>query len=264
MRYATATIEGVPSFDSAFSSGDYRRLVRTIGSHLVTAVAALAAVIVLGAVVTTTAAWIVNSTLVTGPNPNVRSFSGPGTLALATSDPVLARTAAISFDAKWAQVSTAAVSLLPLQAEIPQPKRQIAAAPVVKPVAELTPVVPLPRPHPVQIEIAQAPATPVAPQVAPIAAPKAEPPIAVQAAAATPKPPRPVPSRAWPRWNRRINHWACPIPMAAPRSTTFPRAPFTCRTAINWRHIPACSTKWTIRALSTSRCAGRRRRMFTN
>jgi hypothetical protein len=186
MKYATATIECVPSFDSALFSGDYRRLARTIGSNLVMAAAALAAVIALGVVVTVTAAWIVNSALVTGPSTNMKSFSGPGTLALATGDPVLARTAAASFEAKWAQVSAGAVPLLPQQAEIQQPARQIAAAPVVKQVAALAPApvvpLPMPRPHPVQIEIAQAP-------VAPKVAPKAPPPIVVHVAAATPKPP---------------------------------------------------------------------------
>jgi hypothetical protein len=201
MSDTTATFYGVPSFKRrVFALGDYRRAVRAvriIGNGVVIGFGTVAAIGLLVTAVTLAAAWIVNTTLATNPHVHAKALTGPGTLALASGYPTLAKTANLAadmtFESKWARASTGAVPLMPQPLEIPddQAKREIARARDSIQVAKLTPAaapasapintlplppkltperanrvpLPLPRPIPAQQEIARAPAEQPAPQV---------------------------------------------------------------------------------------------------
>ncbi len=173
-----------------------RRLFRALCSSVVIGLSAVAAVGLLIAAVTVTAAWILNTSLAGNPHIHAKALSGPGTLALAGGDPAMAR-ADMTFESKWARASTGAVPLMP---EITN-NRAIARARGSMQVAALTPAarpavtplpprrmperannVPLPPSRPVQAlqEIAKAPVEQPAPQTAPIVVAKAEPKAAPQ------------------------------------------------------------------------------------
>ncbi len=178
MSDTTAAFYAAPRFDGrSVPVAGLRRLVRTAGEGLVHGVGALAAVGVLGTIVTLGAAWIVSSVLVTNPNVQTASMRGPGMLTLALSEPPLVRTADASFEAKWARASTGGAPLLALQiTDDTKPVIASTRAPIQ--VAKLPPV-PLPPQRPVE-------------QAANIPLPQARPHIAPLEVAGPPIPPHPI------------------------------------------------------------------------
>lgn len=112
-------------------------LARLIGSGLVRGIGAVATVGLLAVTVTVAAAWIVNSALVTKPQMQTKSFTGPGALMLAQSEPPVVRTADTSFESKWARAATGGTPLMALQTAEEPAKPLIAMAPVATHVAKL-------------------------------------------------------------------------------------------------------------------------------
>jgi len=204
MTDTTAAFYDVTSFDGRILSfGACRRVIRLIGGSVAMGLGAVAAVCVLVTGVTLAAAWIVNITLATNPQLAVKATTGPGTLALANGDPTLAgaerpreyannrpwppRPLDISREIARDRVSTQVAKLQPaprIHALAPKPERADS--------------VPLPRPHPAQLDLARAPAEQVAPKVEPRVeaklAPKVTPQVAPQVAAVTPPAPPAAPA----------------------------------------------------------------------
>jgi hypothetical protein len=141
-----------------------------VGAGVAQSLGAVVAVGILIAIVTLTAAWIVNSKLVTSPQTAVKAFNGPRTLVLAASEPALSKTAGTTFESRWAQDSVGSLPLMPqglMMADATAPAAMVPLPP--KRVAERTPIVPLPheRPPVTQLEVAQAPAEAFGPQIPP-------------------------------------------------------------------------------------------------
>ncbi len=181
MSITTATLYGVPHSDGrAFPIADVRRqvrgqvrgLARTIGGGAIRGLGAAAAVGGLVIIVTVTAAWLLNTALVNNPrigaNISARPFTGPGALALATSEPSSVRTADTSFESRWARASTSAAPLLALQIADEPAQSAVASAPASAEVAKLTPAVPLP-PKRVAEQVNVIPLPPARPHVAQLA-----------------------------------------------------------------------------------------------
>ncbi len=184
MSDTTATIDVVPQFcGRSFPNAQVRRIGRTIGGNVLRGAGAVAAVGLLIVTVTVSAAWIINSALVTKPQVQARTLAGPGALMLVQSEPPLVRTADTSFESKWARASTGGMPLMALQAadEPTKPlvaKPLIALAPAATHVAKLIAApahIPLPPARPQlaalepfgpPIEKFTPPAGPPAPQVA--------------------------------------------------------------------------------------------------
>ena len=190
MTDTTAAFSDVTSFDGRiFVLGDYRRVVRAIGGSVAVGLGAVAAVCALIAVVTLTAAWIVNTAVSSNPHLHARASMGPGAIAISDQYPGAPSTATIStaavavpadarqitFEAKWA--------LATIPAPVPPRAAPPAAAPTGPPavapkvIAEGADAVPLPRPRPsdgmpdqAQHDIARTPEGEGTPRVA-VAAP---------------------------------------------------------------------------------------------
>jgi len=140
MRVAAATFESVSAYSGrAVSSRKPRQFGRTIGSHVAMGVIASGAVILLGTVATVAAIWLTSTSVVTRLEAPRISFSGPGTLALASADPRLAMAANDdaadkTFQSRWANATAGTVPRALIIADVPAK----AAAPFV--VAKLEPV----------------------------------------------------------------------------------------------------------------------------
>jgi Tlde1 domain len=138
MKNTTATVCDVRYVGARiFSFGDWRRLLRGIGSHAVMALGAVAAVGVLVATVTFAAAWIVNSFVATNPAIHASAPTGPGTLALVQDTPDFASAPAVTFADRWPRTTaTMQASAMPLMPRHP---------------ATIADNVPLPPPRPLQV-----------------------------------------------------------------------------------------------------------------
>ena len=193
----------------------------------------MAAVGVLVIAVTVTAAWIVNTALVTNPRVGAKTFTkpfaGPGALTLATSEPPVVKTADTSFDSKWARASTGGMPLLALQITDERARAAVAPAQVAKLIA--APAIPLP-PKRVAEVVSVTPLPPAPPHVAQLAQ-LAQPEIFGPPIENSPqaKAPQIVPqvtqpaSRRW-RWSRRL------ATTAPHRRKRPPSRPNQCRTAV--------------------------------
>lgn len=174
MTAATATLDDVSLSDGrvlAFRAFD--RAIRIV----ITGFASIAAVGVLGIVVTLAAAWLVGAAL--SSHPHTHTAMGPGALSRVTFSPMLAaadvaapRWNASSHDslvAKLAQARSLAsefARILPLEPVRPVEVVAVTAEPLPAPAIKSVENLPLPRSHPAQPETAVAPSTLTAPQVA--------------------------------------------------------------------------------------------------
>src|SRR5450755_3638540 len=181
MPKTTAIYCDVPHFDGrVFSLGDYRRLFRLIGGHVVMVLGAVAAVGVLVTTVTFAAAWIANSFVATNPVIHASAPAGPGALALVQDAPNFANAPAVTFEDRWPRTTASMqASVMPL---IPPHPLEIADNVPVPPQPERATSVPLPRPHPAQHDIALASVGQIGPQTAPQVATATPPPAEKRAA----------------------------------------------------------------------------------
>ena len=133
MMDATATLNDVTSFDGrVFPPSGYRRVI----SGDVIGLGATATVCLLITTVAVAAAWMISTALSTNPHIHARAPTGPGTLALAKYDPILAGAADVSgrarvstgpadapdltFEARWARATASApASAVPLVPQRP-------------------------------------------------------------------------------------------------------------------------------------------------
>jgi hypothetical protein len=201
MTSTTAAFCDVILFDGrAVNPGEYRRVFRFIGGHVVAAFGAVAAVGLLVTIVTLAAAWLLNTTLSANSRIQAKASMGPAALALVKSDPSLAGAADTSFAAKWAGMpASLQARAMPRQLDMQDfnANPQIARTTQLMQLAKLTPAVapvrtsplplppkaapewanrvPLPRLHPSQNAIARAPAGQIASKAAPLVAAVAPP-----------------------------------------------------------------------------------------
>ena len=199
MMDATATLNDFTSFDGrVFPPSGYRRVI----SGDVIGLGTTATLCLLITTVAVAAAWMISTALSTNPHIHARALKGPGTLALAKSDPILAGAADVSgrtrvstgpadavdltFEARWARatasVPASAVPLVPL---LP---------------LERANYVPSPPPHPLEVTHSQAkPEIAHAPDLAQTAKLKSA------AAPASPRPSTmPIPPKLSPEWANSV------------------------------------------------------------
>ena len=197
MASAAAVLNGVDYSDGRLVPfGAWRRIARFAATNFALAIAAVAAVGLFIVVTTITAAWIVNTGLVSNGQLHPKAYRGPGTLTLAY-DPNATGSAVTDLGPQWVRSSGAR----PLLVEVPQDRvkpsiaqadrstdvaelapvavQPLAPTPAVKQAAERVAALPLPRARPAMPELARA---------APAAQPEAEPKAPQQVAAATPPP----------------------------------------------------------------------------
>ncbi|HEY2229134.1 MAG TPA: DUF2778 domain-containing protein [Xanthobacteraceae bacterium] len=180
MKYESATFPEVTSFDSRISLGDLGRIVLC---HLVTCLAAAAAIGVTASLVTLAAARIVAFALSDNPDLHTRAPTGLYTAAL--SNPYLMLADATGLGESALLPTALADASIPIRAAELQPAAAAPAAPVIaapppQPAPERTQNVPSPPPRPsdaprlqAKPDAARPPAGPAAPQVAMLAPPPA-------------------------------------------------------------------------------------------
>jgi len=119
MRNATAALYEVPSFDRHVlflaDPSWIARLVRFVVRSAVTATCAIAAVGILGVVVTLGAAFIFNVGIAGNPHLRTAGLGGPAALALV--EPVPAGAAPVTFEGKWAH-AVAAMRFVPVSPQL--------------------------------------------------------------------------------------------------------------------------------------------------
>lgn len=201
MTDTTAAFYDVRTCNARVTRGDHRRTahcVRTIGGTAITGLLAVATVGISIAAVTLAATWLVGVSLSSHSQLQTRASHGPATLALAPGAAPQA-----SFEAQWAR-STGAVHIV----AVPQQAIHLArdVVPPAAPNIVAQRATPLPRSRPMNapsvqtpVDVAQAPAAPVVPQVALVAALVAAPVAAVAAAPAALPPAAPAEKRVAPQ-----------------------------------------------------------------